>query len=88
MPTVQENIATITAKATELDTLIADFRAAKAMIDAAETAIRKAEPFEGHETIAGRIRLAHYAHALMVSPNLEGRKTVAALAADAWAGVL
>jgi hypothetical protein len=87
MPTVQENIATITAKAAELDTLVADFRAAKAAIDAAELEIRKAQPFEGHETISGRIRLAFYDHALMVEPSLEGRKTVAALASQAWAGI-
>lgn len=87
MATVSENIATITAKAAELDTMIADFRAAKAIIEAAELEIRKAQPFGGHDTYAGRVRLAHYAHALMVEPSIEGRKTVEALATDAWAGV-
>ncbi|WP_347265340.1 hypothetical protein [Nitrobacter sp.] len=87
MATVSENIATITAKAAELDTLVSDFRAAKAAIDTAESEIRKAQPFEGHDTISGRVRLALYAHALMVAPSLEGRKTVAALAMDAWSGV-
>lgn len=87
MATVSENIATITTKAAELDTLVAQFRAAKAAIDAAETEIRKAQPFEGHEATAGRIRLALYAHALMVEPATDGRKSVETLASEAWAGV-
>ncbi|WP_425906809.1 hypothetical protein [Nitrobacter sp. TKz-YC02] len=70
-----------------MDTLVSDFRAARAIIDAAETEIRKAQPAGGHDAHSGRIRLANYAHALMVEPILEGSKTVATLATDAWAGV-
>jgi len=87
MATTAENIATITAKAAELDTLVAQFRAAKAIIDAAELEIRKAQPTASHEAHPGRVRLALYAHGLMVEPNLNGGKTVAAFASEAWAGV-
>lgn len=87
MSVVSDNIAIITAQAATLDTLIADFRAAKAAIDAAELAIRKAQPAGGHDVILGRTRLANVAHALMLEPSVEERKTVATLATDAWAGV-
>ncbi len=87
MASVSENIAVIVAQAEILDGLIADFRAAKAAIDAAELAIRKAQPAEGHDVILGRARLAYYAHALMIEPSIEGRKTVAELATSGWAGV-
>lgn len=87
MATVSENIATITAKAAELDVLVAQFHAARSIIEAAETAIRKAQPNAGHDAHGGRIRISHYAYTLMAASSLEGRKTVAALATDAWDGV-
>jgi hypothetical protein len=87
MATVSQNIATIIAKAAELDTLIGQFQAAKAAIDAAETEIRKAQPNADHDAIAGRTRLALYGYALMVNPALNGGQTVAALASAAWEGV-
>ena len=87
MATVSENIATIAAKAAELDTVVAQYLAAKAIIDAAETEIRQAQPNANHDTRAGRIRLAEYARALMGNPNLNGGKTVATLASEAWTGV-
>ena len=87
MSVVSDSIDIITAQASTLDTLVSDFRAAKAAIDAAELAIRKAQPTANHHASAGRIRLAYYAHALMVEPSIAGRKTVAELATQAWAGV-
>ena len=86
MATTSQNIATIIEQAEVLDALISQFRAAKATIDAAELEIRKAQPGV-HEAHAGRNRLALYAHARMVEPNLNGGKTVAAHASDSWAGV-
>jgi hypothetical protein len=87
MATPAENIATITAKAAELDDLVTQFRAARAIIDAAETEIRKAQPNANHEMVSGRVRLALYAHARMVDPIVNNGKTVAALSAEAWSGV-
>lgn len=87
MSVVSDNIAIITAQAATLDTLVSDFRAAKAAIDAAEAEIRKAQPAGGHDAHSGRIRLANYAHALLVEPSIEGRRTVVELATSAWAAV-
>jgi hypothetical protein len=87
MATVLQNTSTINAQAAVLDKLVAQFHAAKAIIDAAETEIRKAQPNANHDARPGRVRLALYAHALMVSPNLNDGKTVAELAAEAWDGV-
>lgn len=87
MATVSQNIATIAAQAAILDGLVADFRAAKALIDEAEKEIRMAQPGANHDCIGGRVRLALYAHRLMAEPSIDGSKTVAQLASDAWAGV-
>lgn len=45
MTTIAGNIAIIQTKAAELDELVAQFRAARAVIDAAEAAIRKAQQY-------------------------------------------
>jgi len=87
MATVTQNISTIVTQAAVLDTLVAQFRAAKAIIDVAESEIRQAQPGGGHDARAGRIRLAYYAHALMVEPSITGRQSVASMASDAWTGV-
>lgn len=87
MATVTQNIATITAQAAVLDTLVSQFLAARALIDAAELEIRQSQPAANHHARAGRIRLAEYARSLMGNPNLNGGQTVAALASAAWAGV-
>ena len=87
MATVAQNITTINTQAAVLDTLVTQFLAAKAIIDAAETEIRQAQPGANHGARAGRIRLALYAHTLMGNPGLNGGKTVAALASEAWSGV-
>lgn len=85
MATVSANIATIQAQSAVLDTLIGQFNAAKALIEAAENEIRQAQPFANHETRAGRIRLAEYARSKMGDASLT--KTVATLATEAWSGV-
>jgi hypothetical protein len=85
MPTPSENAATIVAKAAEIDDLVSDFRAAKAIIDAAEFEIRQALPSEPMDAIAGRARLADYGHALMVKPSLDGIPSTEATANNAWA---
>lgn len=84
MPTPSENAETIVAKAAEIDDLVANFRAAKAIIDAAELEIRKAMPSENFD-IAGRARLADYGNALMVKPSINGIPSTEALANNAWA---
>lgn len=86
MATIAENIATIQAKAVELDALVDQFRAAKGVIDAAEAEIR-------HErgsvvAKAGQERLADYAHALMVKPSITADSTVAQVAVTAWEGAV
>lgn len=85
MPTPAENAATIVAKAAEIDDLVYQFRAAKAVIDAAEMEIRKALPAEPMDAIAGRARLADYGHSLMVRPLIEGMPSTEAVATKAWA---
>lgn len=87
MATVAQNITTINTQAAVLDTLVTQFLAAKALIDAAETEIRQSQSNANHHARAGRIRLALYGHALMVNPGLNGGQTVAALASEAWSGV-
>lgn len=87
MATIEQNIATIIAQAEILDGLIDDFRAAKALIDAAEAEIRKAQPGANHGVISGRERLAFYAHHLMACPSNAGQPSVEAVATKAWAGV-
>lgn len=85
MATIAANIATIQAQAAVLDTLIGQFNAAKALIDAAELDIRQQQPRANHEARAGRIRLAEYARAKMGDASMT--KTVATLASEAWTGV-
>lgn len=82
--TVTTDIATITAQAGTLDTLVANYLAAKAAVDAAELSIRQAQPSANHGAIAGRIRLAEHAINRMRNPSLP---TCAAFAASAWSGV-
>lgn len=86
MATVAANIATIQAQAAVLDSLVTQFKAAKALIDAAELDIRQQRLAANHDAISGRVRLAMYGHALMIS-NLNGGKSCATLASEAWAGV-
>lgn len=87
MATVSANIATIQAQAAVLDTLIGQFAAAKALIDAAELEIRQTQPGANHPQRAGRIRLAEYAISRMANPSHNGGKTLATLATEAWTGV-
>lgn len=87
MATVAQNIATIQAQAAILDTAIANFRSAKALIDAAENEIRQAQPYANHHARAGRISLAVYAQSIMLDASLNGGKSVATLATEAWSGV-
>lgn len=87
MATVAQNIEAISTQAAVLDGLITSFLAAKALIEAAETEIRVAQPGANHHAHAGRVRLAEYARSLMGDPNMNGGKTVAALASEAWTGV-
>lgn len=88
MPTPSENAATIVAKAAEIDDLVSQFRAAKAVIDAAEMEIRKAMPAEPMDAFAGRARLADYGHSLMVKPSIDGIPSTEALAAQAWSSLI
>jgi hypothetical protein len=85
MATIAANIATIQAQAAVLDTLIGQFAAAKALIDAAELDIAQQQPFGGHDVRVGRRRLAEYARSKMGDASFT--KTVATLASEAWAGV-
>ncbi|MEH2574436.1 hypothetical protein [Bradyrhizobium sp. AZCC 1708] len=85
MATIAANIATIQAQAAALDTLIGQFAAAKALIDAAELDIRQQQPRANHEARSGRVRLAEYARSKMGDPSLT--KTVATLASEVWSGV-
>lgn len=87
MATVAQNLTTINTQAAVLDTLVTQFLAAKALIDAAETEIRQAQPNANHHARAGRVSLAQYAVNRMISPNANGGQTVAALASSAWTGV-
>ncbi len=86
MASVATNITTINSQAAVLDGLVTSFLAAAALISAAETEIRQAQPGANHEARAGRVRLPEYAISRMATPNFGG-KTVAALASEAWTGV-
>ncbi|MCZ8547172.1 hypothetical protein OOJ09_23530 [Mesorhizobium qingshengii] len=86
MASIATNIATIQTKATELDALIIQVRAAKAVIDAAEVEIRRARPASDTPR-AYQERLALVALDAMGKPSIAGDKTIAELAAAAWAGV-
>lgn len=86
MATIEENKAIIQAKAVELDALVAQFRAAKAVTDEAEREIRHLRG--GAVAKSGQERLADYAHALMMKPSIDSDSTVAQVAAEAWAGVV
>jgi hypothetical protein len=85
MASVATNIATIQTQAAVLDGLITSFLASRALILAAETEIRQAQPGANHEVRAGRVRLWEYAIMRMSDPSAS--KTVAALASEAWSGV-
>ncbi|ESX70661.1 MULTISPECIES: hypothetical protein [unclassified Mesorhizobium] len=86
MTDIATNIATIQTKAAELDTLIGQVRAAKAAVDAAEAEIRQQRPVS-EPSRAYQERLALVAFDQMGKPSIAGDRTIAALAADAWAGV-
>lgn len=86
MATIAENIATIQAKAADLDALIIQFRAAKAEIDAAEAEIRQLRP-ASDPSRAYQERLALVALDAMGKPSVEGQATISAIAASAWEGV-
>lgn len=87
MASVNENIEVILEQAEILDQLVADFRASAALIAAAEDEIRKARPGKNDEMIAGRIRLAYFAHARMVAPDISSGPSVTERATEAWSGV-
>lgn len=87
MATVAQNISTILDQAAILDGLVTQFRSAKALIELAESEIRKAQPGANHEVFAGRIRLAAYAHGRMTDDGMFAGKTVAQMASAAWSGV-
>ena len=86
MPTPAENAATIVTQAAILDGLVADFRAAKALIDAAEREIVQSRPHRTPQS--GEQRLALYAHDRMVAPSIANSPTVEALATATWADLL
>ncbi|TIL44928.1 hypothetical protein [Mesorhizobium sp.] len=86
MAEISNNIATIQTKAAELDTLIGQVRAAKTVIDAAEAEIRKQRPVS-EPSRTYQERLALLALDAMAKPSITGDKTMAELAASAWAGV-
>lgn len=86
MATIAANIATIQTKAAELDALIVQVRAAKAAIEAAEAEIRRLRPVS-EPSRAYQERLALVALDAMGKPSIAGDKTLADLAAAAWAGV-
>lgn len=86
MADIATNIATIQTKAAELDTLIGQFRAAKATIDAAEAEIRKQRPVS-EPSRAYQDRLALLTLDAMAKPSIVGDKSMAELAAAAWEGV-
>lgn len=85
MTTIAGNIAIIQTKAAELDVLVAQFRAAHAVIAAAELAIRRAR--QNQVALAYQERLALFALDKMAYPAKAGEKTIAQLAAKAWEGV-
>ncbi|MER9212383.1 hypothetical protein NKI54_09945 [Mesorhizobium sp. M0663] len=86
MADIATNIATIQAKAAELDALIGQVRAAKAVIEAAEAEIRQLRP-KSDPSRAYQERLALVALDAIGKPSIAGEKTIAELAAAAWAGV-
>lgn len=86
MATIAENIETIQLKAAEMDTLITQFRTAKAEIDVAEAEIRQLRPVS-EPSRAYQERLAFVALDAMGKPSTDGEATIAALAAAAWTGV-
>ncbi|TGQ15872.1 hypothetical protein [Mesorhizobium sp. M00.F.Ca.ET.217.01.1.1] len=86
MADIATNIATIQAKAAELDALIVQVRAAKAAIEAAEAEIRRLRP-ASETSRAYQERLTLVALDQMVKPSIAGDKSIAELAAAAWAGV-
>ncbi|MES0016152.1 hypothetical protein [Mesorhizobium sp. M0036] len=86
MASIATNIATIQTKAVELDTLIGQVRAAKAVIEAAEAEIRQLRP-KSDPSRAYQERLALVALDAIGKPSIAGDKTIAELAAAAWAGV-
>ncbi|TGV90032.1 hypothetical protein EN801_020465 [Mesorhizobium sp. M00.F.Ca.ET.158.01.1.1] len=86
MATIAANIATIQTKAVELDALIIQVRAAKAAIEAAETEIRQLRP-KSEPSRAYQERLALVALDQMGKPSIAGDRSIADLAASAWAGV-
>ncbi|MES0042622.1 hypothetical protein [Mesorhizobium sp. M0091] len=86
MANIATNIATIQTKAAELDTLIGQVRAAKAVIEAAEAEIRQLRP-KSEPSKAYQERLALMALDAIGKPSIAGDKSIAELAAAAWAGV-
>ncbi|MER9450111.1 hypothetical protein [Mesorhizobium sp. M0254] len=86
MANIATNIATIQTKAAEMDALIGQVRAAKAIIEAAEAEIRQMRP-KSEPTKAYQERLALMALDAMGKPSIAGDRTMAELAASAWAGV-
>ena len=86
MATIAENIATIHAKAAEMDALIIQFRAAKAEIEAAEAAIRQLRPVS-EPSRAYQERLALFALDALGKPSNDGAATIAECAAAAWGEV-
>ncbi|RWO35675.1 MAG: hypothetical protein EOS08_03500 [Mesorhizobium sp.] len=86
MADIATNIATIQTKAAELDALVIQVRAAKAVIEAAEAEIRQLRP-KSDPSKAYQERLSLVALDAMGKPSIAGDKSIAELAAAAWAGV-
>jgi hypothetical protein len=85
---VSANAPEIVALAEDLDELIATFRAKHAAIAALEDANRRALGSPG-TGIAGRERLAHYAHSLMLKPAIvDNDLSVTQMATQAWESYL
>ncbi|RWA97330.1 hypothetical protein [Mesorhizobium sp.] len=86
MADIATNIATIQTKAAELDELIGQVRAAKAVMEGAERDIRRLRP-TSEPSRAYQERLALVALDAMAKPSIVGDKSMAELAAAAWEGV-
>lgn len=83
MADIATNIATIQARAAEIDTLISQFRAAKSVIDQAEREIRQSRP-ASEPSRAYQERLALVALDAMAKPSIADDMTIAGLASAAW----
>lgn len=89
MATVSQHAANIVALAEQADSLVSQFRALMASIEAEEQALHREAITNGpfvQDAIAGRRRLGSYAHALILQPE-GSTPTVTELATSAWSAV-